>query len=75
MSDKTQTSLWVTRIQTWLCNFNIKYFLHMSVIGSDLEYSVGCVLDAGNIDWHNILRNPLPAHVLSIPMDSENLSP
>ena len=60
---------------TWLCDFDVKYFLYMSVVGCDLEYSSRRVLYTRYINRDYIFRNPLPAHILPIPVYSEYLCP
>ena len=33
------------------------------------------VLYTGDVDWHNVLRHPLPAHVVTCPVHPEHVSP
>lgn len=60
---------------TWLGDLDIKDFLHLPVVGCDLEDGVGGVLDAGDVDRNYIIRYSLPAHVVAHPVHPEHVSP
>lgn len=45
---------------TWLDKPHIKDFVHLTVISSDVEDTLRWVLDAGDVDWHQILWHLLP---------------
>lgn len=60
---------------TWLSDFDIKDFLHVFIVGSDLEHGTGRVLDTRDVDRDDVSRHSLPSHVVPVAMDSKNLGP
>ena len=56
-------------------DLDIKDLLNVFIVGCDLEYGTGSVLDTGNVDGYDIRGHPLPSHVVTIAMDTENLRP
>lgn len=60
---------------TWLSDFDIKDFLHVFIVGGDLEHGTGRVLDTRDVDRDNVSRHSLPSHVVPVAMDSKNLGP
>lgn len=60
---------------TWLSDFDIKDFLHVFIVGGDLEHGTGRVLDTRDVDRDDVSRHSLPSHVVPVAMDSKNLGP
>lgn len=59
----------------WLSDFDIKDFLHVFIVGGDLEHGTGRVLDTRDVDRDDVSRHSLPSHVVPVAMDSKNLGP
>lgn len=60
---------------SWLSDFDIEDFLHVFVVGGDLEHGTGRVLDTRDVDRDDVGRHSLPSHVVPIAMDTKNLCP
>ena len=64
-----------TQAASKLYDFDIKDFLHVFIVGGDLEHGTGRVLDTRDVDRDDVSRHSLPSHVVPVTMDSKNLGP
>lgn len=47
---------------TWLSQPDVEDLVHLRIVRRDVKDVVGLILDAGNIDGHQIFRDLLPSH-------------
>lgn len=47
---------------TWLHESHVKNFVHLAVVGSNVEHAFGRVLDARDVHRHQVLGHLLPFH-------------
>lgn len=50
------------QILTWLEQFDIQDLLNLRIVGRDVEHDLWAFLDAGDVDWHQILADLCPLH-------------
>lgn len=56
----------------WLSDFDIKDFFYVFIVGGDLEYGIGRVLDIRDVDRDDVSRYSFLFYVVFIVMDSKN---
>ena len=52
----------VQRRHTWLSEPDVEDLVHLWIVGSDVKDVVGLILNAGNVDRHQILGDLLPSN-------------
>lgn len=50
---------------TWLYESNVEDLIHLTVVSRNVEHAFGRVLNAGDVDRHQIFRDLLPFHLTS----------
>lgn len=55
--------LFLLYIHTWLYESNIENLIHLTIVSCDVEDAFGWVLDASDVDRHQILGDLLPFHL------------
>jgi hypothetical protein len=49
-------------VYTWLSEPDVEDLVHLRIVGSDVKDVVGLILNAGNVDGHQILGDLLPSN-------------